>query len=331
MIVPLVRVLGRGFSPGGRHGRLSVLIYHQILAEPDSLRPDALEVRRFVWQMEALASCFTVLPLAEAIERLSNGDLPPRAVCITFDDGYADNVQVALPVLERIGLPATFFIATGYLDGGMMWNDEIIEAVRAAPAPTLDLRDIGFNLLPVTNIGERLRAVTMLIDRLKYLSAEERAHGVAAVVAGAAGTAPDGLMMCSEDVRHLVSRGMAVGAHTHTHPILRNLSLKQASREIGESRARLAEITGSPVKFFAFPNGKPGGDYDARHVVLLREMGFTACFSTAWGVATRACDRMQIPRFTPWDATPARFALRLLYNCMRTRPQVARMENSTIG
>ena len=74
--------------------------------------------------------------------RLQQGRLPPRALAITFDDGYADNRTVAAPLLERHGLPCTFFVATGFLDGGRMWNDTLIETVRRAPGQTLDLRDL---------------------------------------------------------------------------------------------------------------------------------------------------------------------------------------------
>jgi peptidoglycan/xylan/chitin deacetylase (PgdA/CDA1 family) len=62
---------------------------------------------------------------------------------ITFDDGYADNVEVALPILLRYEIAADFFVSTGFLDGGRMWNDTVIEAFRATPLDRVDLGDFG--------------------------------------------------------------------------------------------------------------------------------------------------------------------------------------------
>ena len=123
-------LLMRTVSQGGNKGRLSVFIFHRVLREPDPLLnwdPDAARFRQLmVWVTE----CFNILPLDEAVRRLSERSLPPRAASITFDDGYADNFHIARPILESLGLTATFFIATGYLDGGIMWNDKVIEAIR---------------------------------------------------------------------------------------------------------------------------------------------------------------------------------------------------------
>ena len=80
--------------------------------------------------MRVLARYFRPCGLAEGLRQLRDGGLPPRSVAVTFDDGYADNARIALPILREARVPATFFIATSYLDGGRMWNDTVIEAVR---------------------------------------------------------------------------------------------------------------------------------------------------------------------------------------------------------
>jgi len=95
-----------------------------------------------------------------------------------------------------------------------------------------------------------------------------------------------------------------------------------ARREINQSRECLAAILNEPVSLFAYPNGKPGQDYAAEHVRMVRDAGFAAAVSTAWGVASRDSDSFQLPRFTPWDRQPVRFALRLLINRRNPRPVV---------
>ena len=107
--------------------RLSILIYHRVLARPDPLFPYEVDAKRFGQHLNLLKRFFTVIPLHDAVHLLARGKLPARAACITFDDGYADNAQVALPILQKHGMCATFFIATGFLDGGQMWNDKVID------------------------------------------------------------------------------------------------------------------------------------------------------------------------------------------------------------
>ena len=85
-----------------------------------------------------------------------------------------------------------------------------------------------------------------------------------------------------------------------------------AAEELHASRARLAAIVGAPVRYFAYPNGRPGVDYDARHVELARSCGFEAAFSTRRGACSAQSDRWQLPRFTPWDRTPALWLARLV-------------------
>jgi peptidoglycan/xylan/chitin deacetylase (PgdA/CDA1 family) len=130
-------------------------------------------------------------------------------------------------------------------------------------------------------------------------------------------------MMRDDDVRSLRGSGMEIGAHTATHPILTRLSSADARREINESREYLTAILSEPVSLFAYPNGKPGQDYTAEHVHMVRDAGFGAAVSTAWGVASKDADLFQLPRFTPWDRGPGKFALRLLLNRRNPRPEVA--------
>ena len=121
-------------------------------------------------------------------------------------------------------------------------------------------------------------------------------------------------MMRAEGVRRLAAAGMGIGAHTVTHPILAVVDDATARQEIRASRETLEAIVRQPVRLFAYPNGKPGPDYRRRDVDLVRSLGFDAAFSTAWGAARREDERFELPRFTPWDRTPARWALRLARN-----------------
>lgn len=310
LIKPLLAVA----SPSGPSARLSVLIFHRVLAEADAIFPSEFYAARFDRVLGWLKAAFNVLPLDEAVVRARNGTLPARAVAITFDDGYADNCEVALPLLRKHGLSATFFIATSFLDGGRMWNDSVIAAVRNCPTTMLDLSDLGLGKWSVATVPEKRQAIGSLLKQLKYRPNGERLASVDALGFIAGAPLPDDLMMTSDQVRSLRSSGMVIGAHTCSHPILSSLHLDDARREINESKRFLEQLLGERIGLFAYPNGKPGKDYLAEHVEVVREAGFDAAVSTAWGALDRSVDFFQIPRFTPWDQTQLRFDVRMLRN-----------------
>jgi peptidoglycan/xylan/chitin deacetylase (PgdA/CDA1 family) len=310
-------LLNLALLPRGRD-RLSVIDLHRVLPGHDPLFPEAMHVERFSQLCGWLSGMFTVLPLDVAVRRLAEGSLPERALAITFDDGYADNLQVAMPVLQRHGLSATVFVTTGFLDGGCMWNDVIIESFRRTRLARADLRglvdELGEAPLALQPIMQRRDVLNATVDAVKYLPAGEREQRVRQIAERLEVMVPTDLMMSSQQVRELRRGGLLVGAHTVTHPILAKLSDEEARQEIRGSKGFLEQLLGERVGFFAYPNGKPGIDYDERIIRIVREIGFDAAFSCARGAASPQTDRLQIPRFTPWDRTPLRFGLRMVRN-----------------
>jgi peptidoglycan/xylan/chitin deacetylase (PgdA/CDA1 family) len=304
------QVLGR-LAPGGGRG-LSILIYHRVLARPDPLFPCEVDRAAFARQMRWLAASHTVLPLLQAVRLARAGQLPPRAACITFDDGYADNATEAWPVLQQLGLSATIFVASGFLDGGRMWNDSVIELVRRAPGPWFDAGAVGLGVLPLDGVDQRRAAVAALIGHLKYLPMAQRTLAVQQLVDGAGLTLPGDLMLRSDQLLALHRAGIEIGAHTVRHPILAALDQVDARDEIVRGKQALESLLGAPVPLFAYPNGRPGTDYLARHVTLVRQAGFEGAVSTSAG--SGLADLWQLPRFTPWDRRQWRFNLRLARN-----------------
>ena len=310
----MIRTAAHWLSPGGAQARLSILIFHRVLPRPDPLQPDAPNAQRFEQILRWVARWFQVLPLDEAVARLAARTLPPRAAAITFDDGYADNATVALPVLQRVGVPATFFISTSFLDCGRMWNDTVIEALRACRAPGVDLEAAGLGRIALDGVEPRRQAIGQLLAAIKYLDPAAREAAVAAVQAACGEPLPDDLMMTSGQVVALRRAGMQIGAHTRTHPILTRLDPHAAADEIEGSKRDLEALLGEPVTLFAYPNGKPGADYAAEHVDMVRRAGFAAAVSTAAGAGSATSNPFQLPRFLPWDHQPLRFGLRMLAN-----------------
>jgi peptidoglycan/xylan/chitin deacetylase (PgdA/CDA1 family) len=301
-------------SPGGTRARLSVLIFHRVLPRQDPLFPGEVFAEQFSTLMDHVATRFRVLALRDAVRLLAQGALPARAMAITFDDGYADNLEIAAPILQRNRMPATVFVATGYLDGGCMWNDLVIQAIRTTQRASLDLQLIGLGTFRLGSHTDRRAAIDQVIAHLKYLPAHERSDRAERVLRSAEVNAPTGMMLTRESVRALHAAGWDVGAHTVTHPILARLPTDAAWEEIRQSKLDLEALTGTPVGLFAYPNGKPGADYLPDHVRMVREAGFEAAFTTAPGAANRRSDVYQLPRFTPWVRNPLRFDWLMIRN-----------------
>lgn len=317
----MIRTALNLISPGGHGGRLSILIFHRVLPEIDPLFPDEPDAARFEQMMVWLKSWYNILPLDQAVDALAGGTLPARAAAITFDDGYADNRTIALPILKKHDLAATFFIATGFLDGGCMWNDTVIESVRAATAPSLDLQSLNLGHHANTSAGEKRAAIEAIIGQIKYLPLAQRVDTAERIAGALACTPPSDLMMTSAQVRELRDQGMQIGAHTVSHPILARLDRSAAELEMATGKHQLETLLGEPVRLFAYPNGKPGQDYLPEHAKLVRELGFVAAVSTGWGAADGKSDLFQLPRFTPWDKRRIAFGTRLLRNYYTAAPQ----------
>lgn len=299
-------------SGTGKSKKLFVLIYHRVLDKPDFMRPGEVDRATFTWQMDLLSKYFNVLPLHDALQKMQADTLPSRAVCITFDDGYADNHTNALPILKQFNLSAIFFIASGFLNGGRMWNDTIIEAVRNFTLPELDLTVIALGQFDVSDPDKKCLAAAQIIRQIKHLPTAQRDEHTA-FIAAQSENLPDNLMMTTEQLKKLHQNGMEIGGHTVTHPILAKLDAKIAEQEITANKTFLEKLLNTQLRFFAYPNGKALEDYLPHQVQLVKNVGYQAALSTHWGVAHRYSDKWQLPRFTPWDKSPLKFMLRMIY------------------
>jgi peptidoglycan/xylan/chitin deacetylase (PgdA/CDA1 family) len=319
-VLRLFNPLGSIFLPGGSNAKLLILIYHRILTDYDPFRPDEPTTQLFEQQMQLLANNFHVLKLTDAIDRLHKGTLPPRSACITFDDGYTDNLTLGVEILRRYSLTATFFLTNGFVENGIMWNDIIIEAIRNTEKPCLNLEKIGLKEYKLETVDDKCTSVNHIIYNLKYVPLQERLDKVNHIVEISQAELPNNLMMTSKQIKLLYDSGMEIGGHTVSHPILARIDNQTAQQEIMENKIFLETTIKDKVNVFAYPNGRPGQDYTQEHVKLVKKLGFTSAVSTSWGAAISTCDSFQLPRFTPWDKSSTRFLLRLYQNATRNLP-----------
>ncbi|MBL8397646.1 MAG: polysaccharide deacetylase family protein [Candidatus Accumulibacter sp.] len=312
----IFRVLTHACSPGGPRGKLSILIFHRVLPKDDGILNFDVNAVEFKKIIRWLAKWFNVIALDQAILKLKEGTLPPRAAAITFDDGYEDNLSVATPILTDHGMTATFFVASGYLNGGQMWNDTIIESIRHCSLPKLDLVSEGLGHYDLSGPHKRLIAINKILKEVKYRASTERIFLASQIEKLTRVKLNKNLMMTSEQVILLRKAGMSIGAHTVNHPILAKLSAEDVQLEIQNNKHFLESLLQERVGLFAYPNGKPNIDYRLLDAQIVRSLGFDAAVTTAWGVADTHSDLMQLPRFTPWDRSSFKFGYRMVKNML---------------
>ena len=312
ILFKILKALATLASGMGKRKKLFILIYHRVLDEQDFMRPGEVDKAVFTWQMDLLAKYFNVLPLHDALQKMQTDTLPSRAVCITFDDGYADNYTNALPILKQFNLSATFFIANGFLNGGRMWNDTVIEAVRNFQQPELDLTAIELGRFDVSDNDQKYQVALKSIQQIKHLPPAQRDQ-YTTFISEQSQNLPDNLMMTTEQLKKLHQNGMEIGGHTVNHPILAKLDAQNAEQEITHNKIFLENLLDVPLRFFAYPNGKPLEDYLSEQVQIVKDAGYQAALSTQWGVADCSSDQWQLPRFTPWDKRPIKFMLRMIH------------------
>ncbi len=313
------------FSSGLRllsRGKLTVLLFHKVprVCSPHASRE--LDLATFERVLSTAASLFQIIPLEDAVLALRAGNLPERAACVTFDDGYADWLTGVVPVLEHYQAHATFFITSGQFDGPPMWNERILHAVSAAPAALdwLELPHGGLPRLSLSSQADRANTIVQLEQHLKYQAPLAREQQLQALEQWAGTTMAAVPAMSEADLRAIHSKGFGIGSHTVTHPILSHCTPELALQEMVESREQLEAIIGSKVTAFAYPNGVPQTDFGPEHIELVKRAGYRCALTTHWGAATNTTSVFQIPRFTPWGPSATKMELQLARNLLQ-RPQ----------
>ena len=229
----------------------------------------------------------------EGLARLARGDAGQR-IAFSFDDGYADNVTRALPVLQRCGAKATFYLAAGLMETRTApWWDELAFVLEHAPAPLARARiggaDLELRLDSAAGGGAALRA---LLPPLRVPPAEQRAR-LDELRARLAVPEPAPCELAEWALaRRLAEAGMEIGAHTMTHPFLTLLPPAGQRREIAESATLAAERTGAEVSGLAYPVG----DHDERTVEAAREAGLAYAVTTVAGNCAPGTDAFRLPR-----------------------------------
>jgi peptidoglycan/xylan/chitin deacetylase (PgdA/CDA1 family) len=276
--------------------RLLVLAWHNVDRTWYYPCPPGAGIRGLARQLDRLCRFASIVPLRSALEALGDGRrLPPRAVALTFDDGYRDNLDLAVPLLERLQLPATFFLVPGMLSGEVrMWWEVMAWAFRRSRKHEVTW---GGRLLPTGGQRGR-RSVRWAVEELKALDQAGRDRMVAELLEL---LAPEGqpddrsMLLDWHGARELVHKGFCIGSHSMYHTILSRESAEQQVQDLTAARRQLEMKLDTAVDLLAYPNGTRG-DYDTSTIQAARAAGHSHAFTLRPGVNGRSTPHHELHR-----------------------------------
>lgn len=284
-------------------GRVAVLMYHGVVDAPPGV-PDWCFIRRedFRAQIAYLKRHFRLLSLSEVSVALDEGGVEGPTAVLTFDDGFRNNFDAALPVLREFDAPATVFLTTDFVDtAGTVWFCRLLRALAKTRRTALDWRGSRFDLSGPLSKAESSDRLQSLLKRLPSPRLDAALADVCARLGSDAGEPLEEgspyRMLDSAAVRAMLRSGLVeFGAHTRTHAILSLLPAEQQRREIEGSLAAVRRLTGRPCELFAYPNGGPA-DYDAVTLRLLERAGVRLAATSIPGVNGAATPRLELRRY----------------------------------
>ena len=316
-----------------------ILLYHRVAQLPTDPQLLCVTPPHFGEHLEILRKEYHPIGLSALSRAQKAGNLPERAVIVTFDDGYYDNLAHAKPLLERYDIPATVFVTTGYVDRQReFWSDEL-ERLLLHPGDLPSTLDLTLNgkrhhwhlgdavsysaeayedhrtwNVRKKNPGPRQAFYNVLHPLIRALTDEQQQEALATLFAWAGikpMLRPSHRTVSTDELRCMADGGLIdIGAHTITHPVLSSLSATEQDTEIRGSKARLEEILGGPITNFAYPYGLPS-DYAAATIAAVKQAGFDCACSSYEDNVWRGSDRFQLPRRIAFDWDGEEFARKL--------------------
>jgi peptidoglycan/xylan/chitin deacetylase (PgdA/CDA1 family) len=295
--------------------RVAILMYHRVFESSSDPWELCVSPGHFGEHLEILSRDYQVLSLNELVGFLKSAQLPKRGVVLTFDDGYADNLWNAKPLLEKYEVPATVFVTSGSLDSpNEFWWDDL-ERVLLQPGKFpkhlhLNVQSSAYDW-KTTNSDEREIAYMAIHPILQPLRASERDPIISELLAWADVDPmgrPDNRPLTTDELIQLAqSEWVDIGAHAVTHPFLSVMSQDDQSAEIAGSRQKLEEILGGRVSTFSYPFG----NLTPETVDIVEAAGFEAALTITSKPVVAGDNLFQMGRFGVADWNGEKFQQQL--------------------
>ena len=284
----------------------AILMYHSVMEDPGGqdvfLGGITHSQDVFRGQMELVARRFNPVSL-DQLGRFVRGEetLPQRAVAVTFDDGYADNYEVAAPILNGVGVPATFYVTVESVEQSRLpWPARLRFAFRTAKRT--HWTDSSGKSWTLSSAEEREKAYLLSCDECGKLAGKVQENYVSRVEDALDKQVPteSGLLMMTYDqARTLLRQGHIVGSHTMTHPNMAHVSLQDTRHELAESKHRLEQQLNAPVVHFSYPCPALSPHWTEQTVTASRDAGYQTAVTTNAGLSRKGDDPLSLKRISP--------------------------------
>lgn len=283
-----------------RNKRVLTLYYHRINVLETDYNLLCVSPVKFMQQLLYLKSQYQIVPFEEDWNLLDSD-----AIAITFDDGYLDNLEYALPVLEELQVPATIFVSTGTMDQSKeLWWDELERLILVDDSMPLCFRlvDDEFDCQWNTSTWEyRKNCYKSLHYLMKNFISPVRRENWLNQLWNWRGMKREprekNLTVSLDDCKKLAeSKVITIGAHTISHPSLANLDRTDQATEIKRSIDCLSDITEKKITVFSYPFGSYGIDFNEDTIEICRNNGILKAASTENALWDSRTNPYKIPR-----------------------------------
>jgi peptidoglycan/xylan/chitin deacetylase (PgdA/CDA1 family) len=276
-------------------------MYHSVMPDPEPqknilggiIHPLAV----FERQMAVLAHAYHPVSMEEVRQfALGNKLLPRSSVAVTFDDGYLDNLEVAAPVLQRYGIPATVYVTVDCVERAQIpWPARLRRAFLTTKK--LSWTDFSGAVFPLQDTPERRRILNTVSDHCARLCGEVQEQFVAGVEQDLeVGPYATNLMMTWAQLRNWVKQGHIAGSHTMTHPNVAFINEAELQRELRESKRRMEQELRAEVTHFAYPGPALKPIWSEKSLQVCRDAGYEAVVTTTSGLVRPGDDPLNLRR-----------------------------------
>jgi peptidoglycan/xylan/chitin deacetylase (PgdA/CDA1 family) len=263
----------------------------------------------FEKQMQYIREKMNPISLKDLVECIIKSmTIPERAVAITFDDGYGDNYTIAYPILKRYKIPATIFLATGYIEtSSIFWWDKVAEIIKKTKAPFIELKNFCsfsndkaflFETIALMGHKDKENAIMILVKLFKTFDYEK--------ISNATEVLQDKLKVADTDIEkqpmldwaqieEMCKNGIDIGAHTVNHPDLTKINVEEVEEEICQSKKTIEERLNRQVSHFAYPYGL-GENYNKNIERIAKNLDFQSICTAETGIVTIKSDVFNLKR-----------------------------------
>lgn len=265
--------------------------FHDIVSDARANGIDQVSEATFRQQLNWINEHFLITRIDGLLDTYKSRNHSKPMAAITFDDGYRSHFTIVKPILDELGIKATFYVSSNHLTKDFYWHDLIATFCNHAPEQKKkELNDL------ICSISKN--SCESIIEKVKYLKLTERAYVLSSIERFTKPLIAKRLLMNVDEIRILSEEGHLIGGHTLNHPILSLETDETCEKEIRDDLNNLEVILSKKIETFAYPNGIPGQDYNKNHEIILSKSGIRFAVNTNKSILTNSLDNYSVPRIS---------------------------------